>query len=97
MAANQHAPSPPSQTHRAPHFALAFGLLAGLGALRKRARRLRNMGMALLLLAGGLATFAVSGCGGSGFFAQSAENYTITVTATAGNLEHTATFTLNVQ
>jgi ABC-type glycerol-3-phosphate transport system substrate-binding protein len=40
--------------------------------------------IAILALAGGAATL-LSGCGG-GFFAQQPQNYTITVTATAGSV-----------
>jgi hypothetical protein len=40
----------------------------------------------------------ISGCGSnSGFFAQPPQNYTVTITATAANLQHSANITLNLQ
>ena len=93
-----HAPSPPSTGRRIAPFALAFLLLFGAGTLRKRGRALqRLLCIVALLIGGAAASFTLSGCGGNGFFAQAPENYNITLTVTAGNLEHTATFTLNVQ
>ena len=91
------APSPPAESRMAP-FALAFLLLFGAGALRKRGRALRRLlCIAALLLGGAAATSILSGCAGNGFFAQAPQNYSVTITATSGNLQHSATFTVNVQ
>jgi CSLREA domain-containing protein len=98
--AMEHAPAPPgSAGRRAAPLALAFLLLFGLGAVRKRGKGLRNLLCAAVLLAGGAAATMLSGCGGgiNGFFAQSPQNYSITITATANGLTHSKTVTLNVQ
>jgi formate hydrogenlyase subunit 3/multisubunit Na+/H+ antiporter MnhD subunit len=56
---------------------------------RKHIRRLAQSITLLLLLAVGAVT--VTGCGASnGFFGQPVANYTITVTATSGNITHSA-------
>jgi hypothetical protein len=41
----------------------------------------------------------LSGCGGgiNGYFAQTPQSHTITLTATAGGLNHSGNVTLNVQ
>jgi len=71
----------------------------GLGGMRKYGRGLRRMLCVLVLFgAGAAAMFSLSGCGGvNGFFAQAPQNYTITITATAGGLSHSGNVTLNVQ
>jgi hypothetical protein len=46
------------------------------------------------------ATAGLSGCGGyngNGFFGQSPQNYTITITATSGSIQHSVSVMLNVQ
>jgi trimeric autotransporter adhesin len=68
-------------------------------------RRIRRCGIRALLLLfvllGGLAaTAGLSGCGGyngNGFFGQSPQNYTITITATSGSIQHSVSVMLNVQ
>jgi CSLREA domain-containing protein len=91
------APPPRSSGRQAAPFALALLLLFGVGGLRKRGRHLlRHLICVALLLAGGAAATLVSGCGG-GFFARSPENYTITITATCGTLQHSTSVTLEVQ
>ncbi len=93
--ASNHAPSP---TRRAAPLALAFLLLFGLGAVRRRTRAMRRLFAIVLLLAGGAAATLVSGCGGaSGFFAQTPQNYNVTITATSTNLQHSVGVTLNVE
>ncbi|MBT9331512.1 Ig-like domain repeat protein [Paracidobacterium acidisoli] len=75
----------------------ALGLL-GLGGLRRRRRALKRFLCVAVLVAGAAATtLSLSGCGSTGFFAQAEQNYSITVTATAGSLQHSATVMLNVQ
>ena len=83
-------------------FAAALLLLPLLGTakMRKRGRTLQRLVcVALLTLAGVAASVALSGCGsgGNGLFAQPSQNYTVSITATSGSLQHTATVTLNVQ
>jgi predicted outer membrane repeat protein len=97
--AMEHAPSPPTSTSgRAAPLALAFLLLFGVGTLRKRTKALRNLLCIAVLLVGGAAAAVLSGCGGfNGFFAQAPQTYTITLTATAGGLNHSGKVTLNVQ
>jgi CSLREA domain-containing protein len=78
---------------------LALGLLAWFG-LRRVRRRGRALLWTLVLLAGGAAASLISGCGGggiNGFFAQQPQNYAITMTATSGGIQHSASVTLNVQ
>jgi len=81
-------------------FALGLLLLPFAGArhMRKQGRRLHRL-FVLLLLIGGMATaVTLSGCGSrNGFFAQQQKSYDVTITASAGNLTHTATVTIQVQ
>lgn len=82
--------------------ALGILLLPFSTRLRRSARKLGRAGSfaaLLLLLIGGLAGVAgLTGCGASnGFLGQSPKNYTITVTATSGTLQHTSTVILNLQ
>ena len=84
----------------APLAALGLLLLPFAGRLRKASRKLgRGAGLALALLISIVGIAAMTGCGGkpSGYFGQAPQSYTITVTATSGNLTHSTTVTLNVQ
>jgi hypothetical protein len=80
-------------------FSLALLLLPFVGRLRKTGKRLGRLLTVLLLLGGGLAAMAgMSGCGTTtGFFAQSQQSYSITVTVASGSLSHTSTITLTVE
>jgi hypothetical protein len=97
--ARDRAPSAPSPGRRAAPVSLALLALIGLGGLRRRGHGLKRLLCIVALLTGGAAaTFSLSGCGsGNGFFNQAPQNYTITITATAANLQHSATVMLNVQ
>jgi hypothetical protein len=95
-AAASHAPPLPSSTRRAAPLALAFLLIFGIGAMRRRGRAMRRFVCIILLLAGGTVATLATGCGG-GFFAQAPKNYSVTITATAGAIQHTTNVTLNVQ
>ncbi len=95
--AMMHRQQPASPGRKPAPFALAFLLLFGAGALRKRPGILRSLLCMLVLASAGAAATMVSGCGGGGFFAQPPQNYTVTVTATAANLQHSTTITLNMQ
>jgi hypothetical protein len=71
--------------------------LLGAGRLRRQGRRLSRLASLLLLLgctlAGGV---MMTGCGGA-TLKHVLQNYTITVTATSGNVQHTAPVTLTVE
>jgi hypothetical protein len=75
-------------------FALAV-LLLPLAFLRRTRARPPRLLLWLLL---GLTSFgAISGCGSGGYFNQPQQTYTITITATSGNLSNSGTVTLTVQ
>ncbi|MGO9316672.1 MAG: Ig-like domain repeat protein, partial [Terracidiphilus sp.] len=80
-------------------FSLALLLLPFAGRLRKSGKRLARI-LAVVLLAGaGAATLAgLSGCGtNTGFFAQTQQNYKVTVTVGSGSLSYTSTVNLTVE
>jgi len=80
-------------------FSLALFLLPFAGRLRKSGKRLGRK-LAILLLAGaGAVTLAgLSGCGSNnGFYNQTRQSYTITVTVASGSLSHTSTVTLIIE
>jgi hypothetical protein len=65
---------------------------------RHRSRRMRRLGCVLLLAATGLASSAaLAGCGAGYIDRTQQQTYTLTVTATAGNLSRSTTVTLNVE
>ncbi|MGA2352088.1 MAG: FG-GAP-like repeat-containing protein [Terracidiphilus sp.] len=76
-------------------------LLLPLAGARRFARGRANFSRLLnmaLLAAALTAVASVAGCGSnSGFFGQSQQSYTVTVTASGGSVTHTATVNLNVQ
>jgi hypothetical protein len=77
--------------------ALLFLPLAFTRRFRRSCARLsRSTSLLLALLV--LAAFGVlSGCGSGGFFGQTNQSYTVTVTAVSGPTTHTSSVTLNVQ
>ena len=93
--------SPPIGRKLAPlTLALLLFPLIGVGRLRRQGRRLSRITSLLLLLGCTLAGAMVTGCAsgsGSGFFTQAQKTYTINVTATSGNVQHTAAVTLVVE
>lgn len=82
---------------------IAFGLLllpfTGVRRLRISSRILRWMlCLALLLTGGAISAGVLSACGSSnGFLGQAPKNYTVTVTASSGTVQHTASVNLNLQ
>jgi hypothetical protein len=96
--------APTALIHRAPPaapgrrfrpLALAFVLLLGVDGLRRRGKMLRGLFCVLVFLGAGLAIAALSGC--SAVLLQVPQSYAVTVTATAGSLQHTAAVSLNVK
>jgi hypothetical protein len=80
--------------------ALALLLLPLVGArrMRRNGRKMRNMFYALVLACSALSATVLSGCGSAnGFFSQAPKNYSLTITATAGSVQKSATVTLDVQ
>ena len=77
---------------------IALALAALLLPLFAR-RRLSVRLLRVLFVCAGLGLLAtLSGCSsGNGFLTQSPANYTVSVTATSGTVQHTASVTLNVQ
>ena len=77
---------------------LGFLLLPLLGTRRMRNSRLgRNLMLLLVITAGGIGLASLSGCGSnSGYQIPKAQDYTITVTATSGTVQHTFNVTLGV-
>jgi hypothetical protein len=93
--------SPPIGRRLAPlTLALLLFPLLGVRRMRRQGRRLSRLASLLLLLGCTLAGAMITGCGspsGSGFFTQAQQNYTINVTASSGNVQHTAAVTLVVK
>ena len=80
----------------------ALALLVFPLAFFRRIRRcgIRTLLLLFVLLGGLAATAGLSGCGGyngNGFFGQSPQNYTITITATSESIQHSVSVMLNVQ
>ena len=77
--------------------ALAFVLpLLGLGAVRRRLHR--GGWLALAALLSFIAIAGLSACvGGSGFFNQPPQTYTVTLTGISGTAQHSTTFNLTVE
>jgi sugar lactone lactonase YvrE len=67
--------------------------------MRRIGKRLgRTISLLMLAIVALSATAALSGCGSAnGFFGQQPKTYTVTVTATSGNLSHSTNLTLTVQ
>jgi large repetitive protein len=99
LATNTRATARRNLAGRLAPFSLALILLPFARRMRCAGRRMGRMLSVLLLLFAGMAAVAgVSGCGSSsGFFGQQQKSYTITVTATAGALSHSATVTLSAE
>ncbi len=100
-AALSSAASPPTGLpKRIVPLALALLLLplAGARRMRRHGRRMRHMFYVLVLACGALSATLLSGCGSpNGFFAQAPQDYNLTITATAGSVQKSATVTLDVQ
>ena len=74
--------------------ALALLLLPLAFLKRHRGSPPRLLLVALLAL---VSFFAISGCGQGGYFSQTEQTYTITVTGTSGSLVRSTTVTLTVE
>ena len=77
-------------------FALFLLPLLGARRMRRQGRRLNRLAILLLLLGSTLVGAMMTGCGG-GTIKSVAQDFTLTVTATSGNVQHTAPVTLVVQ
>jgi len=76
---------------------LLLGLLLPLFGIGRTRRAFKRRTLFLIALFSFASALAIGGCGGDGFFTQPPQTYTITVTATSGALQHTATVDLTVQ
>jgi hypothetical protein len=78
---------------------LALLLLPFAGKLRRAGKRMgRTISLLLLLVAGMAAMTGLTGCGSnSGFFSQPKQNYSVTVTVSAGTQSQSSTLSLTVQ
>ena len=96
--ASMHKPQPLGRKMAPIGLALLLLPFFGAGSMRRQGRRLSRL-LCVLLAVGALgAAIGLSGCSSpSGFFAQQAKGYNMTVTATAGSLQHTTTVTLNIE
>jgi hypothetical protein len=95
--AQNRAPYPSPFNHSLPLLALI--LLPVLSSRNKR-RKLGTRVLTLIVFSAGLAGAVVlTGCGSgsNGFLLEQPSTYTLTVTATAGNVQHNQTVTLAVQ
>ena len=78
--------------------AFLFLPLAGTKRMRREGRRLGRLACLLLLVLAGLgATAALTGCGSHSGMTTNSQSYTVTITATSGSIQHTATVTLDLQ
>ncbi|MFP5236427.1 MAG: Ig-like domain repeat protein [Acidobacteriota bacterium] len=84
----------PWETGGASALALLLLPFATSRRTRRTARRISRIAVVLLALG---AIGALSGCGAGGFFSHATGTYTVTVTATGGNISHTTNVTLQVQ
>jgi hypothetical protein len=100
-----HSPCRPlKQRHRTIHrsnrsfpFTLALLLVPLVGVARMRSSTYRLRKTALLALFA-LAGIGAVGCAtGNGFFLQQPANYTVTVTAVSGGVQHSFDVNLNLQ
>jgi hypothetical protein len=95
--ARLHGPEQPERTS-APLLALFagvpfLGLAGALRRLRSSSRRWMLVALAALAV---LPMLALSGCGG-GYFSQTPQTYSVTVTGTSGSLQESTTISLTVQ
>jgi hypothetical protein len=74
--------------------ALALPMFLSVGCMRQRRKNLRRIMFAAILLLAVSGAALLSGCGSS---SPAPKNYTITVTATSGSLQHSTDFTLAMQ
>jgi Bacterial Ig-like domain (group 3)/MBG domain (YGX type) len=85
------------ESHTPWSLALLLLPLAGARRLRRSSRRLQKLLLAAVFLFAGVALAGLTGCGGGASAAPQSQNYSITVTAASGPVQHTSTVTLNVQ
>jgi Bacterial Ig-like domain (group 3)/Chitobiase/beta-hexosaminidase C-terminal domain len=91
--------SPPRSGSATPiALALILPLLGPLVGIWRARRRVRRAGWLVVLAILSLgALLGVSSCGGSGFFNQPPQTYSVVLTATSGTAQHSTTFNLTVE
>jgi hypothetical protein len=89
-------PPQSSMASRSPLGSVAFALLLLPFACLKRYRR-KSQRMLLWILVALTSFGAMSGCGEGGYFSQTEQTYTITVTGTSGSAIRSTTVTLTVE
>ncbi|MGA3049728.1 MAG: Ig-like domain repeat protein [Terracidiphilus sp.] len=95
--AAEHTTQRPSGKQRYEPLALALLMLFGMGGVRKQRRILERILCVLVLIIGGVAATLMSGCESVRFAPTPPASYAVNVTGTSGALQHTATFTINMQ
>jgi hypothetical protein len=76
--------------------ALGF-LLMPIGFSRRARKRLGRLSLFAILLGAVSSSMVITGCGGHNTINREPQNYTLTVTATSGQVTHVATVSLTVQ
>jgi hypothetical protein len=85
------------ESHTPWSLALLLLPLAGARRLRRSSQRLQKLLLAAVFLFAGVALAGLTGCGAGPSAAPQSQNYSITVTAASGAVQHTSIVTLNVQ
>ena len=85
------------ESHTPWSLALLLLPLAGARRLRRSSQRLQKVLLAAVFLFAGAALAGLTGCGDGGSPPPQPQNYSITVTAVSGAVQHASTVTLNVQ
>jgi hypothetical protein len=98
VAARQTDPPSTGTGHKVEPIAWAILLMSLFGARTMRREGRKMMFMAMLLLSSIAATATLTGCSSSrGSSSSEVTDYTITVTATSGSLQHSFTVSLNLR
>jgi hypothetical protein len=96
--AENHVYQLPYSGRRVGPLALALLLILGVGGIRTQRRILSRIVCVLVLLVGPVAVTSLSGCVSSATFTPGAWTYyTVYVTGTSGNLQHTTSYTINLE
>jgi hypothetical protein len=85
------------ESHTPWSLALLLLPLAGARRLRRSSQRLQKLLLVAVFLFAGAALVGLTGCGGGAITPPQSQNYSITVTAASGAVQHTSTVNLDVQ